>query len=113
MDKLPSIPIKRRSPEDRQKDVDNIIDWIKEGRPSNLDSPTNEFETIDRMLPKKEKQNADDRAKDIEGVLNWIRTNSVPSVSTFDENDMPLGMDKFPSIPVKRRSLEDRQKDVD
>merc|ERR1712032_1688718 len=109
MEKIPSIPVKRRSPEDRQKDVDNIIDWIRKGRPSNLDSPTNEFKTIDQMLPTKKKQSADDRANDVEGVLNWIRTNNIPSVPTFDENELPSGIDKLSSIPVKRRSPEDRQ----
>merc|ERR1712232_561498 len=107
MDKLPSIPVKRRSPEVRQKDVNEITSWIRKGRPSNLDSPTNEFKTIDQMLPTKKKQSADDRAKDVEGVLNWMRTNNVPSVPTFDESEMPFGMDKLPSIPVKRRSPED------
>merc|ERR1712032_1340644 len=110
MEKLPSIPVKRRSPEDRQKDVDDITDWIRQGRPSEIDSPTNEFKTIDQILPTKKNQSPDDRAKDVEGVLNWMRTNNIPSVPTFDENNMPLGLDKLPSIPIKRRSPEDRQK---
>merc|ERR1712232_1118474 len=111
MDKLPSIPVKRRSPEDREKDVNDITNWIRKGRPSNLDSPINEFKTIDQMLPTKKKQSADDRAMDVEGVLNWMRTNNIPSVPTFDQSDMPFGVDKLSSIPVKRRSPEDRQKD--
>merc|ERR1711976_862178 len=72
MDKLPSVPVKRRSPEDRQKDVDDITDWIRKGRPSDVDLPTTEFATIDQMLPPKKNQSPDDRAKDVEGVLNWI-----------------------------------------
>merc|ERR1712183_420988 len=113
MDKLPSIPIKRRSPEHRQKDIDDITDWIRHGRPSNMDSPTNEFATIDQMLPTKKNQSPDDRAKDVESVLNWMRMNNIPSDPAYDETEMPLGMEKLPSIPVKRRSSEDRQKDVD
>merc|ERR1711988_1916354 len=109
IDKLssPFVPMKRRSPEDRQKDVDDITDWIRKGRPSDVDSPTNEFATIDQTLPPKKNQSSGDRAKDIEGVLNWMRSN-IPSVP-FDE-----GIDSLqtPSIPVKRRSPEDRQKDV-
>merc|ERR1712196_385485 len=105
-DKLPSVPVSRRSPEDRQKDVDDITDWIRKARPSDDGSPTNEFATIDQMLPPKKKQSPDERAKDIEGVLNWMRSN-VPSVP-FDEGIDSL---RTPSVPVKRRSPEDRQKD--
>merc|ERR1712118_636655 len=101
----PFVPMKRRSPEDRQKDVDDISDWIRQGRPSDDDSSTNEFATIDQMLPSKKKQSPDDRAKDIEGVLNWMRSN-VPSVP-FEDGIESL---RSPSVPVKRRSPEDRQK---
>merc|ERR1712157_69838 len=104
----PSVPVKRRSPEDREKDVNNISDWIRKGRPSDDDSPTNEFSTIDQMLPPKKKQSPDDRAKDIEGVLTWMRSN-VPSVP-FDEGIESLSS---PSVPVRRRSPEERQNDVD
>merc|ERR1712078_928002 len=104
----PSISIKKRSPEDRQKDVDDITDWIRKGCPSDVDSTKNEFATIDQMLPPKKKQSPDDRAKDIEGVLNWMRSN-VPSVP-FDEGIESLST---PSISIKKRSPEDRQKDVD
>merc|ERR1712183_176251 len=113
MNKLPSIPINRRLPENRQKDLDDITEWIRQGRPSNMDSPINEFKTIDQMLPTKKNQSPDDRAKDVESVLNWMRTNNIPSVAAYDEIEMPTGMEKLPSIPVKRRSPEDRQKDVD
>merc|ERR1712227_604846 len=108
MDKLPSVPVKRRSPEDRQKDVDDINDWIRKGRLSDDDSPTNEFATIDQMLPIKKKQNPDDGAKDIEGVLNWMRSN-VPSEPFTDDIEKMSP----PFVPMKRRSPEDRQKDVD
>merc|ERR1712048_1504176 len=104
----PFVPMKRRSPEDRQKDLNDITDWIRKGSPSDDGSPTNEFSTIDQMLPPKKEQSPDDRAKDIEGVLNWMRSN-VPSVP-FDEGIDSL---RSPSVPVKRRSPEERQKDVD
>merc|ERR1712113_66883 len=61
----------------------------------------------------KKNQSPDDRAKDVEGVLNWMRTNNIPSVPGFDESEMPSGMDKLPSIPIKRRSPKDRQKEID
>merc|ERR1712157_170575 len=104
----PSVPVKRRSPEDRQKDVDDITDWIRKGRPSDVDSPTNEFATIDQMLPPKKNQSPDDRAKDVEGVLNWMRSNNIPPVPSVDEGTFsPL--DDLPSVPIKRRSHKDRQ----
>merc|ERR1711988_466355 len=104
----PFVSMKQRSPEDRQKDVNDIADWIRNGSPSDDDSPTNEFATIDQMLPPKKKQSPDGRAKDIEGVLNWMRSN-VPSVP-FHRRIESL---RTPSVPAKRRSPEDRQKDVD
>jgi hypothetical protein len=104
--------VKRRSPEDRQKDVDDITDWIRKGRPGDADSPTNEFATIDQMLPPKKNQSPDDRAKDVEGVLNWMRSNNITSVLSIDDA-MPLSIDNLPSVPLKRRSPEDRQKDID
>merc|ERR1719162_1159605 len=111
-DNFPSVPITKRSPEDRQKDVDDITDWIRKGRPSDSDSPTNEFSIVDQMLPPKKNQSPDDRAKDVEGVLNWMRSNNIPSVPSVDDT-IPSSMDKLPSVPVKRRSPENRQKDVD
>merc|ERR1712183_422442 len=108
-DKLPSVPISRRTPKDRQKDVDDITDWIRKGRPSNSDSPTNEFATIDQMLPSKKKQSPEDRAKDVEGVLNWMRSNNIPSVPSEDDKTP----DKVPSVSISRRTPEDRQKDID
>merc|ERR1712048_936259 len=77
---LPSDQVTIRTPEDRQKDVDDITNWIRKGRGSDADTPTNEFATIDQMLPPKKNQSPDDRAKDVEGVLNWMRSNNVPSV---------------------------------
>merc|ERR1712244_89626 len=94
--KIPSFPIERRSPEDRRKDVDDITDWIRKGRPDDADTPSNEFSTIDQMLPSKKNQSPDDRAKDVEGMLNWMRSNNIPSVSTSDDSiNSPL--DKIPS----------------
>merc|ERR1711904_736667 len=103
-DKLPSVPVARRSPEDRQKDVDDITDWIRKGRPSDDDSLTNEFATIDQMLPIKKKQKPDDRAKDIEGILNWMRFNNFPLVSS----DLDKSTANTPSFPVTRKSADDR-----
>merc|ERR1711933_166733 len=101
LDKLPSVPVKRRSPEDRQKDVDDITDWIRKGRPIDNDSPTNEFATIDQMLPPKKNQSPDDRAKDVEGVLNWMRSNNIPSVP---DDTAPFQYDEPEFIHLSSRS---------
>merc|ERR1712157_62513 len=101
----PSVPVKRRSPEDRQKDVDDITDWIRKGRPSDDDSPTNEFATIDQMLPIKKKQKPDDRAKDIEGILNWMRSN-VPSEPFTD--DIRKGSPRDDGSPTNEFSTIDQ-----
>merc|ERR1712196_638162 len=98
---------KRRSPEERLNDVEDITDWIRKGRPSDVDTPTQEFATIDQMLPLKKKQSPDDRAKNVEGILNWMRSN-VPSVP-FTNDIEKLGSS---SVPMKRRSSEEREKDL-
>merc|ERR1712087_525298 len=102
-DKVPSVPVARRTPVGRQKDVDDITDWIRKGRPSDDDSPTNEFATIDQMLPPKKNQSPVDRAKDVEGVLNWMRSNNIPSNPSDDEK----AFDKIPFVPVARRTPVD------
>ena len=108
-DKLPSIPVNKRSPEDRQKDVDDITEWIREGRPSNPDTPTNEFAAIDQMLPPKTDQSPEDRASDVEGVLNWMRSNGVPVA----DNVTPLQFTLHPFVNMSKRSPEDRKNDID
>jgi hypothetical protein len=50
-DKLNSIPITRRTPEDRKKDVDDALTWIRNGK-DDSDDPTGDFEKIDQLLPK-------------------------------------------------------------
>merc|ERR1712176_1612723 len=105
-DKLSSIPVSRRSPEDREKDVDDISDWIRQGKPSEPESPIGEFERIDQMLPPKKNQSPEDRAKDVEGILNWMRANNVSPIAPYENEPGSFG--KLSSIPVSRRSPEDR-----
>merc|ERR1719197_1913392 len=107
-DKLNSLPINRRSPEDRERDVDAITDWIRQGKPTEPDSPTSEFQKVDQILPPKKKQSPEDRAKDIEGILNWMRTKNVSPL--LDVENPPSKFDKLNSLPINRRSPEDRGK---
>ena len=44
--KIGSLPVSRRSPEDRQKDVDNAMTWLRNGK-NDSDDPTDEFKKID------------------------------------------------------------------
>ena len=110
--RLPSLPFPKRNSREREEDVNNIIQWIRDGKP--IDEPgsaTSDFQRVDQMLPPKKKQSPDDRAKDIEGVLNWMRTNDISPDSPVDYS--PSQFNKVPIAPVCVRSPEDRQKDVD
>ena len=108
-EKMPSVPVSKRSPEDREKDVDSIVNWLRQGKPNDLDTPNDEFAKIDQMLPKKKGQTPKDRAKEIESCLDWCRSHGVKPT---EDADIP-GFKKIGSIPVSKRSPEDRKKDTD
>jgi hypothetical protein len=61
-DKLPSIPVSRRSPKKRKADVDDVVTWLRNGM-SDSEDPTAEFKKIDPMLPKKKGESPQDRAR--------------------------------------------------
>merc|ERR1711933_478250 len=103
--------INRRSPGDRERDVDDITDWIRSGKPSGPESSTGEFERIDQMLPQKKNQNPEDRAKDIEGVLNWMRNNNVSPIAPYENT--PGSFEVLSHLPINRRPPQERQSDVD
>ena len=63
-DKIGSVPVSRRTPEERSQDLDNALSWIRNGRPES-DDPTGEFKKIDQLLPPKKNQPSEDRARDI------------------------------------------------
>ena len=109
-EKMPSIPLSKKSPEDREKVVDDIISWLRAGKPNELDTPNDEFAKIDQMLPQKKGQSPQDRAKDIESALDWCRERGVPPA---DDYGTPADFEKIPSIPVSKRSPEDRKQTVD
>ena len=65
IEKSGSIPVSRRTPEDREKDIDDIVRWLRNGK-DDSDDPTVEFEKIDQMVSSKPGQKPKDRARDIE-----------------------------------------------
>eukprot|EP00980_Cylindrotheca_fusiformis_P013283 scaffold3375_cov153-Cylindrotheca_fusiformis.AAC.8 len=107
--KLGSVPVSRRSPEERQGDSNNILNWLRNGKAESFD-PTGEFKKIDQMLPQKKSQKPEDRARDIEGALDWMRNKGV--APSGDDGSAP-GFSKVGSVPISRRTPEQRKKDLD
>jgi hypothetical protein len=63
--KLGSVPICVRSPEDRQGELQEVMNWSRnkgKGKKSKYD-PHGNFRKLDKLLPKKRGQTSDDRAK--------------------------------------------------
>jgi len=70
--------------------------------------PDGVFSKIDAMLPTKSRQTPRERAQDIESQMNWIRNNGVMPVD--EDDNAPIS--NIGSVPVSRRSPEQRMKDV-
>ena len=51
LDKIESVLISRRTPDQRMDDVDDIVTWLQNGN-DDSDDPTRQFKKIDQMLPK-------------------------------------------------------------
>jgi hypothetical protein len=52
-----SIPLARRSPEQRATNLDNTLNWLRyNGKDDDLNDPAGEFRKLDSMLPKKRGQ---------------------------------------------------------
>ena len=105
-----SIDPERRGTEDhhREKDLEEMLDWMRSGKPEERDS-TGDFARIDQLLPKKKGQTPRERAKDIESHLNWVRT--IGTASPADDTKIPR-QSCVGSIPVSCRSSKERSKDV-
>jgi hypothetical protein len=102
-----SIPTSRRSPEDREQTVDDLLTWIRSGK-SDSNDPTLEFKKIDQLLPTKPGQTPEDRARSLEGVLDWMRNNGFTPM-----DDYIPAFTKSGSHPVSKRSPEERVEDVE
>jgi hypothetical protein len=52
--KLPSVPVSRRTLEQRDKDLENSLNWVRnKGKDGAGNDPTGEFWMLDSMMPKK------------------------------------------------------------
>jgi hypothetical protein len=61
------------------------------------------------MLPKNSGQTHEDRAREIEGALDWMRNKSL----SHQDAIVVEKLNKLPSVPVSRRTLKQRAKDLD
>merc|ERR1712146_391164 len=109
-EQLASVPVTRRSPVEREKDTDDILTWIRQGKDV-ADDTTGDFEVIDNLLPKKPLQRPEERAREIEGALDWMRSNNF-NLSTDEPSNVPP-MAQHPQLSLNPRSPEDRLRDLD
>ena len=107
-EKLNFVPVSRRSPEERNKDVDDILDWIRSKKEPSKD-PTGEFKKVNQLLPRKWFAKPEDRARDIEGVLDWLRNKDVDLVA----GDRVPSYNNLKNFPTSLRSTEERSEDLD
>jgi hypothetical protein len=77
---------------------------------NDTDDPTGAFRKIDQMLPRKKGHTPRGRCNGIESALNWSRNQGTVPIG--DEEAVPA-FNHVGSVPISRRSPEDRQKDVD
>merc|ERR1712048_1416024 len=95
--------ISKRTPEQRAKDLRDIMSWMRNLEDGSLD-PTGDFRKIDSILPKKRGQSKRERALEIENALDWVRnTSAFPGYDSENVSDFT----KLGSIPVSRRSPEE------
>jgi hypothetical protein len=107
--KLGTIPVSRRTPEQRMKDLRDAMNWTRnKGKDDEAFDPTTDFRKLDGMLPLKKGQSPSDRARAIEMALDWVRT-SGPSSVVGDVIE-PTVITKSLSVVV--RSPEERKKDL-
>ena len=107
-EKLGSLPISRRTPEERSKEEQSIMNWLRNSKDPSNDTPNGDFQAVDQLLPTKERQSDEERARDLENVLDYCRNLGVKPT---DDEDV-AGFSKLGSIPVSRKSNEDRQRDI-
>jgi hypothetical protein len=58
------------------------------------------------MLPRKKNQSPQDRAREIGGALDRMRNTAVGPV---DARNVPADFEQLPSVPLSRKSPEDRK----
>merc|ERR1711933_642255 len=106
-DKFPFSEVAKSSPDQRLKDLDNAITWIRKGKgKSKKYDPSGDFRKLDKLLPRTRGQTTEERAREIEGALDFLRSNNTSS----DDDDI---IDKYSDlgyIPVSSRTPEQRHK---
>jgi hypothetical protein len=98
-----------QTPEDRAKDIDNVLTWLRsDGVDLTKDYSPEAFKKIANIrIP--DGRTPDQKANDVEGILKWVRNpknNERPETAPFEKVDQLLP-------PTPGRSLEDRAKDID
>ena len=83
-----------RSPVEHEKNVDNVLDWLRSGKDDQLDTIC-DFEKIDQLRPEKKGQKPKDQSREIEGVMDWLRNKDM---SPGDVADSPDDFDELLSI---------------
>merc|ERR1712078_916247 len=109
-DKLGSLPISRRSPEDSLKnDVADILNWLRNGKEESLD-PYGAFSKIDQLLPMKKGKSRQDRARDIGKALTWIRDPNSPLVA---EDGIDSDRTTVASLPFTPTTNDENSTEID
>jgi 5'(3')-deoxyribonucleotidase len=110
LDKVGSLPVSCRNPEERAKTVDDTLNWLRnKGKDDETTDPPGEFRKLDQLLPQKRDETPESRARDIESALDWMRNNVV---SPHDE-DAVEKFTKVGSVPTTRHTPEQREKDLE
>eukprot|EP00537_Pseudo-nitzschia_pungens_P018785 CAMPEP_0172408076 /NCGR_PEP_ID=MMETSP1061-20121228/75664_1 /TAXON_ID=37318 /ORGANISM="Pseudo-nitzschia pungens, Strain cf. pungens" /LENGTH=1396 /DNA_ID=CAMNT_0013144193 /DNA_START=15 /DNA_END=4201 /DNA_ORIENTATION=- len=104
-----SVPITRRSPEDRINERNNIIKWIRQGR-DDVDDPTGDFEFFENLLPNRPLLKPFERSSEIETAIDWARQNNNILPEHFSTH--PWTKERN-AMYVKPRSPAERLKDLD
>lgn len=89
------IPLDRRSPEQKASDLNDMLQWLRNGK-DDLDDPYGNFRRIDQILPSKKGQSPLERVNEMDKALNWIRIKGTSP--PFDEESFH-GFPPFGSIP--------------
>jgi hypothetical protein len=78
-DAIGSSAIRRRSPEQKAKDLQDVLNLMRKGKDQgeeedDMYGPTAEFRKLDNLLPTKRGQTPEDRTREIEGALDRLRS---------------------------------------
>jgi hypothetical protein len=108
-EKVPSIGATVRTPEERAKDLQDALNWLKnKEKDESFGDPMGVFRKLDKLLPRKRGQTPEERAREIEGAIDWIRSKEENLAD--DETDPSFS--KVSTGVVAKRSPEQRAHDV-